>query len=226
MAERPLTTSSSSAPAPAARRRRWRLAQTGKRILLIERGTICRASARTGTRSKCSAARAIRPTRPGRSADGDSFKPGLHYWVGGNSKLYGAALFRLRETDFHGVRHVDGVAPEWPLKYDVFEPYYQQAEELYRVHGARGEDPTEPWASGPYPKPPIRHEPRIAELAEGLEREGLHPFHLPMGALDRGGRGRANAAGFAAACAAIRSTAIPASPTARPTRRSSASIRR
>ena len=84
-----------------------------------------------------------------RSSDGSTFKPGLHYWVGGNSKLYGAALFRLREADFHAVRHVDGVAPEWPLKYDVFEPYYTQAESLYRVHGARGEDPTEPPASAP-----------------------------------------------------------------------------
>ncbi len=64
----------------------------------------------------------------------------------------------------------------------MFEPYYGEAEKLYRVHGVRGEDPTEPWASAPYPKPPIRHEPRIAELADGLKREGLHPFHMPMGA--------------------------------------------
>ncbi len=160
----------------------WRLAQTGKRILLIERGTYLPRERENWDTNEVFGRARYQADETWRSADGKSFKPGLHYWVGGNSKMYGAALFRLRETDFHGVRHVDGVAPEWPLKYDVFEPYYQKAEELYRVHGARGEDSTEPPASGPYPKPPIRHEPRIAELADGLAREGLHPFHLPIGA--------------------------------------------
>src|SRR5580658_8400566 len=160
----------------------WRLAPTGKRILLIERGGyLPRERENWDTHEVFGKAR-YQADENWKSADGATFKPGLHYWVGGNSKLYGAALFRLRETDFHGVRHVDGLSREWPLKYDVFEPYYGEAEKLYRVHGVRGEDPTEPWASAPYPKPPIKHEPRIAELADGLKREGLHPFHMPMGA--------------------------------------------
>jgi choline dehydrogenase-like flavoprotein len=159
-----------------------RLASTGKRILILERGGyLPRERENWDTHEVFGRAR-YQADETWRSSDGSTFKPGLHYWVGGNSKLYGAALFRLRETDFHAVRHVDGVAPEWPLKYDVFEPYYTQAEALYRVHGARGEDPTEPPASAPFPKPPIKHEPRIAELAEGMTRQGLHPFHLPMGA--------------------------------------------
>ena len=115
--------------------------------------------------------------------DGRSFAPGLHYFVGGNSKVYGGILFRLREQDFHGVQHPDGIAPEWVVKYDEFEPYYQAAEELFHVHGRRGEDPTEPPAPKPYKYPPIRHESRIQELADGLAREGLHPFHLPIGVL-------------------------------------------
>jgi choline dehydrogenase-like flavoprotein len=160
----------------------WRLAATGKKILLIERGAYLKRERQNwDTREVFGKAR-YQADEVWKSANGETFRPGLHYCVGGNSKLYGAALFRLRESDFGAVQHVDGVSPEWPLKYDVFEPYYQQAEELYRVHGARGEDPTEPWASGPYPKPSVRHEPRIAELADGLAREGLHPFHLPIGA--------------------------------------------
>ena len=159
-----------------------RLGKTGKKILLIERGTyLPRERENWDTREVFGKGR-YQVDETWTSAKGGSFKPGLHNWVGGNSKLYGAALFRLRETDFYPVRHVDGVSPGWPLKYEVFEPYYQQAEELYRVHGARGEDPTEPPASGPYPKPPVSHEKRIAELSEGLKKEGLHPFHLPMGA--------------------------------------------
>ena len=91
--------------------------------------------------------------------DGTTFQPGSHYFVGGASKMYGAAHFRLRERDFESVMHVDGESPEWPLKYDVFEPYYRKAEEWYHVHGLRGEDPFEPPASSPYPYAPISHEP-------------------------------------------------------------------
>jgi len=117
------------------------------------------------------------------NAKGDSFSPALHYYVGGNSKVYGAALFRLRERDFGEVQHAGGVSPAWPLGYDAFEPYYTQAEQLFQVHGQRGEDPLEPWASGPYPHPPVSHEPKIAELSEHLHGIGLNPFHLPLGIL-------------------------------------------
>ena len=107
--------------------------------------------------------------------------PGLHYCVGGNSKVYGAALFRLREQDFRELQHADGTSPAWPLGYDVFEPYYCEAEALFHVHGARGEDPTEPRSSKPYAYPPVLHEPRIQALDDRLVTEGLHPFHLPLG---------------------------------------------
>ena len=159
-----------------------RLAPTGVRILLIERGSYLPRERENWDTTEVFGRARYQADEVWKFSNGDSFRPGLHYWVGGNSKLYGAALFRLRESDFHAVRHVDGVAPEWPVKYDVFEPYYTQAEALYGVHGARGEDPTEPWASGPYLSPPIQHETRIARLSEDLQREGLHPFHLPMGA--------------------------------------------
>ena len=61
------------------------------------------------------------------------------------------------------------------------EPYYTKAEQLYQVHGARGEDPTEPPASAPYPFPAVSHEPRIQKLADDLARAGYHPFHSPCG---------------------------------------------
>jgi choline dehydrogenase-like flavoprotein len=73
------------------------------------------------------------------------------------------------------------VLPPWPVGYDVFEPYYTQAEQPYQVHGARGEDPSEPPASAPYPFPPVSHEPRIRRLFDDLSRAGLHPFHAPCG---------------------------------------------
>jgi len=158
-----------------------RLAGTGKRILMLERGNyLPRSSDNWNSKAVfVDAAYQAKDTWYGR--DGSAFHPGLHYFVGGNSKVYGGALFRLRERDFREVQHKDGISPAWPLSYDAFEPYYMQAETLYHVHGQRGEDRTEPPSSGPYAYPPVKHEPRIQDLSDSLQREGLHPFHLPLG---------------------------------------------
>ena len=104
--------------------------------------------------------------------DGRQFNPKQHYYVGGNTKVYGAVLFRMRERDFGDVNHVDGVSPAWPLSYADFEPWYTKAEQLYSVHGERGADPLEPWASAPYPWPAVSHEPRIEQLAHDLKGAG------------------------------------------------------
>src|SRR4051812_10361763 len=142
----------------------WKLAQTGKRILLVERGDYLKRELQNWDTDQVFRKGRYQADETWFSSSGEAFRPGLHYFVGGNSKVYGGALFRLRETDFDAVLHCDGIAPEWPVKYDVFEPYYQAAEELFQVHGARGEDPTEPRWTKPYPRPPISHEPRIAAL--------------------------------------------------------------
>ena len=114
---------------------------------------------------------------------GKPFQPGSHYFVGGATKMYGAAHFRLRQQDFEQLQHFDGISPAWPLRYSDFEPYYQRAEEMYHVHGQRGEDPTEPPCSGPYPHPPVAHEPRIQKLVDDLHAAGLRPFHAPSGVM-------------------------------------------
>ncbi len=120
-------------------------------------------------------------TDPWLDKHGKPFQPGSHYFVGGATKMYGAAHFRLRQRDFEELSHFEGISPAWPLRYSDFEPWYQQAEEMYHVHGERGEDPTEPPCSGPYPHPPISHEPRIQKLVDDLRSAGLHPFHAPSG---------------------------------------------
>ena len=160
-----------------------RVAETGQRVLLLERGDFLPRerdnwdSQAVFGDSKYTAGETLYDGRD------RPFRPELHYYVGGNSKVYGAALFRLRERDFGEVIHSGGVSPAWPLGYDAFEPYYTEAERLYHVHGERGEDPLEPWASAPYPHPPVTHEPKIEELAANLRRIGLNPFHLPLGIL-------------------------------------------
>ena len=158
-----------------------RLAPTGKRILLLERGGYL-------PREKDNwEAQAVfvdgKYTAPEKWLDGDGkeFQPGTHYYVGGNTKVYGAALFRMRERDFGELTHYGGVSPAWPLSYQDFAPYYTQAERLYEIRGERGSDPTEPPSDDPYPFPALAHEPRIQHLFDDLTQAGHHPFPLPLG---------------------------------------------
>ena len=161
----------------------YSLAPTGKRILLIERGDYLPRSRANWDSRTVFVEGTYQANETWYGRDGRSFHPGLHYFVGGNSKVYGAALLRLRERDFGEIVHKDGVSPAWPLPYAAFEPFYAQAEALFHVHGQRGEDPNEPPSSGPFPHPAVSHEPHIAHLSERLGAQGLHPFHLPLGIL-------------------------------------------
>jgi choline dehydrogenase-like flavoprotein len=160
-----------------------RLAPTGKRILLLERGDFLPRERDNWDASAVFVHAKYQAKETWYGRDGRAFHPGIHYWVGGNTKVYGAALFRLRKEDFGEIEHHGGVSPAWPLDYGDFEPYYSEAEQLYHVHGQHGVDPTDPPASKPYPHPPVSHEPRIQELHDALCKQGLRPFPLPVGAL-------------------------------------------
>ena len=121
------------------------LAPSGKRILLLERGDWLPREPQNWLRRGRVRRRPLRRRRTrGYDGNGKAFQPQVHYYVGGATKLYGAALYRLRAEDFGELRHHDGISPAWPIAYEEMEPYYTQAEQLYQVHGARGEDPTEP----------------------------------------------------------------------------------
>ena len=159
------------------------LAATGKRILILERGGYLKRERDNWDPKAVFVDGKYQAKENWYAADGEAFHPGLHYCVGGNTKVYGGALFRLRERDFGELVHADGVSPAWPVGYGVFEPYYSKAEHLFHVHGQRGADPTEPWASEPYLHAPVSHEPRIQELCDALERAGHHPFPQPLAIL-------------------------------------------
>ncbi|WP_116951022.1 GMC oxidoreductase [Jiangella endophytica] len=158
-----------------------RLAPSGRRVLILERGDWLPREIENWDATAVFVDNRYVSADTWYDGDGKPFQPQIHYYVGGATKFYGAALYRLRERDFGELRHHGGVSPAWPIGYDELEPYYTQAEDLYQVHGVRGEDPTEPPASGPYPHPPVSHEPRIQQLADDFARVGLHPFHAPSG---------------------------------------------
>ena len=168
----------------------WALRNSGMRILLVERGDFLPQEPENWQPAEVFGQRRYKPDETWYDATtGEGFHPGVHYFVGGNTKVYGAALPRFRVQDFQAVEHEGGVSPAWPITYGELEPYYAAAEALYLVHGQQGEDPTEPPRSGPYPFPPLPHEPYIEELHARLTRQGLHPFHYPMGVdLKQGGR--------------------------------------
>jgi len=159
------------------------LAPSGKRILLLERGDWLRREPENWSDQHVFVDNRYVSPDTWYDEKGKAFQPGVHYCVGGATKLYGAALYRLRKEDFGELRHHDGISPAWPIAYDEMEPYYTLAERYYHVHGARGEDPTEPPAGAPYPFPAVSHEPRIQKLADDFAKLGHHPFHAPCGVM-------------------------------------------
>ena len=159
------------------------LAPSGKRILLLERGDYVRREKENWSSKAVNLEARYNTKEVWRDKAGKELHPHTNYFVGGNTKFYGAALFRLRERDFGELHHYGGISPAWPISYNDLEPYYTRAEQLYQVHGNRREDPTEPWASGEYPWPAVSHEPRIQELADNFAAQGLNPFHVPVGVM-------------------------------------------
>jgi choline dehydrogenase-like flavoprotein len=161
----------------------YKLAPSGKNILLLERGGYLPREKDNWSSKSVFIDSKYKANEIWHDKDGGTFRPGIHYNVGGNSKVYGAALLRMREQDFGEVKHHGGISPEWPIRYDDLEPYYTQAEHLYHVHGCHGEDPTEGPSSAQYRYAPLKHEPRIQELHDDWTRMGYHPFHLPVGVM-------------------------------------------
>ncbi len=147
-----------------------RLSQLGKKVLLVERGDYLRPDRRDPSEP---VGKFVYRMVKDRTAP-------LNF-VGGQTKFYGSALYRMRESDFREVEHESGVSPAWPISYAQLEPYYEQAEDLYRVHGAPDGDPSEPPRAKPFPYPPLPHDPFVAKFVQRLERSGSTLASIPRG---------------------------------------------
>lgn len=159
----------------------YALADWGKKILLIERGNFLPREKQNWSPEEVFDRGRYKTKEVWYDRADKPFQPGMNYYVGGNTKVYGAALPRFRKDDFGELKFSDGISPAWCVSYDELEPYYARAEKMYRVHGKMGEDPTDPPRSSEFPFPPISHEPYIQELADKLQKQGLHPYHYHMG---------------------------------------------
>jgi choline dehydrogenase-like flavoprotein len=157
------------------------LAGCGASVLILERGAHLPATPHARDSRAIFTDGHYRPQEMWREAGGGPFNPGNYYYVGGNSKFYGAVLLRYRRQDFAELEHFGGISPAWPFPYEELEPWYSKAEQLFRVRGALGDDPTEPFHSAPYPFAPVADEPAIARARTELRSLGLHPASLPLG---------------------------------------------
>lgn len=157
------------------------LARGGVDVLVLERGSRLPREPENWSARSVFVERRYKPAETWLDGRGRAYRPGVHYVVGGSTKVYGASLPRFRESDFGAVEHREGTSPAWPFSYRDMEPFYGQAERTYRVHGTTGEDPTEPWRSTPFPFPAVPNEPYVADLAARLRELGVSPSSNAMG---------------------------------------------
>jgi choline dehydrogenase-like flavoprotein len=160
------------------------LARRNVRVLVLERGQRLPREPENWSPRAVFVEHRYKPAEQWLDGAGGVFAPGVHYVVGGNTKVYGASLPRFREQDFTAIEHREGTSPAWPFTYAELEPYYGEAERVYRVHGTPGGDPTAPWRSTPFPYPALEHEPYVDDLAERLREQGVNPTSNAMG-IDR-----------------------------------------
>lgn len=159
----------------------YALRESGLKILLLERGDYLPSEPENWSSDAVFRQKRYKPKEQWFDHAGRPFSPGVHYFVGGNTKVYGAALPRFRKEDFEELEHEGGISPAWTVKYEELEPYYCRAERMLLAHGQAGEDPTDPPRSEPFPFPPVPHEAYIEDLKNRLQSQGLHPFFLPLG---------------------------------------------
>ncbi|MGB0014395.1 MAG: GMC family oxidoreductase [Candidatus Sulfotelmatobacter sp.] len=165
-----------------------RLVQHGFHVTILERGGFLPQEDENWNVSAVFSDLRYVPQETWVDKDGNAFRPGTYYYVGGSSKMFGAVMIRFREADFEELVHEGGISPEWPIKYPDLEPYYALAEKMYCVHGTAGVDPTEPPGVPPYPFPALPNEPAIQEVHEALKAAGIAFSPLPV-AVQRDGTG-------------------------------------
>ena len=165
-----------------------RLAENGARVLLLERGDFVPREDQNWDVQTVFFDKKYKAQETWLDGENMPFDPGVYYNVGGSTKFYGAAMFRLRERDFEELEHEAGISPAWPIRYADLEPYYDAAEQMFGVHGDDTLDRTAPAGRKDYPFPAVVSEPVVAEFASRLRQQGLSPSSLPL-AINSGPRG-------------------------------------
>jgi choline dehydrogenase-like flavoprotein len=171
----------------------FHLAQAGKKILILERGAFLPQEKLNWDTSAVFLDNRYHTKETWQDKDGKELHPQQAYFVGGQTKVFGAAMFRMRAEDFGVIQHKGGISPAWPISYADLEPYYTRAEELFHVHGDLGTapavpggfgssfDPTEPFHSKKYPYPALANEPKMQAIEDEVRKLGINTFPIPLG---------------------------------------------
>ena len=169
------------------------LARAGKSLLILERGPFLPQEKLNWSTSAVFLQNRYHTKEVWQDKDGKDLHPQQSYFVGGQTKVYGAAMFRMRAEDFGVIHHHGGISPAWPISYADLEPFYTQAEALFHVHGDLGTapsvpggfgssfDPTEPFHSTKYPFPAFSNEPRMQAIENDVRKLGVNTFPIPLG---------------------------------------------
>ena len=110
----------------------YQLAQTGKRVLLLEKGPPLPKDGSTLNVDLVIRQGVFKSREPWLDKDGAPFVPEEYFNLGGKTKWYGAALLRFAPHEFEADPAHQCLA--WPVRYQDLEPYYNDADRLLGVH--------------------------------------------------------------------------------------------
>ena len=160
-----------------------RLAPSGKRILLLERGDWLPREPQNWSAADVFVDNRYVSEDTWYDEHGKPFQPQVHYFVGGATKLYGAALYRLREEDFGELDTTTASRPRGRSPTTSSSPTTRRPSSSTgcTARAARTRPSRRP--ARPTRSRAVSHEPRIQQLADDLAAAGLHPFHAPCGVM-------------------------------------------
>jgi choline dehydrogenase-like flavoprotein len=161
----------------------WALANAGHNVLLIERGIEEKSQPAKDEPSDDSEARLAGSRWPATNAfevDGvvnRCYAP-LGSGIGGSTNWYAAALERFGETDIDSLPNIPHPTGGWPIKYQEYIPYFEQAERMLHVAGTADPLSTQD-ATHLLEPPPLR--PADTDFVHLFQKNGLHPHRLHVG---------------------------------------------
>ncbi|HEY7427541.1 MAG TPA: GMC family oxidoreductase [Gemmataceae bacterium] len=164
-------------------------ARAGKRVLLLKRGHKSTLEEPVHDERAMLIDKKPYDDRPVR-VNGSERRLYMGGVLGGGTSLYGAALMRPSEEDFHPGKQYGESIPraiwDWPITFQTLEPFYTEAESLYGISGCAGDDfgPLQRPRNG-YPHKPLPLKPINQRLISANQARRLRPFRLPL-AIDFG----------------------------------------
>jgi choline dehydrogenase-like flavoprotein len=109
----------------------YHLTQTGKKVLLLEKGLQLPRDGSTLDTDTVMRRGAFLSAEKWIDRDGKPLVPEEHFNLGGKTKWYGAALLRFSPREFEA--DLAHQCMGWPIGYADLEPFYAEAEELLGV---------------------------------------------------------------------------------------------